>query len=133
MTDEEQVEAIAEHFNTTSQMYEEVKTEKLNTPEIDPESIPQFSVNKIKSYIDKIKTNKSTITGEIPAKVVKIASGVLSFPMTHMINHSIKTGVWPDSYKEELITPEGKVIPLELLEQLRPISNLPILMKYKKL
>ena len=126
MTDEEQVEAIAEHFNTTSRMYEEVKTEDINTPEINPESIPQFSVNQIKSYIDKIKTNKSTIPGDIPAKVVKIASGVLSIPMTHMINHSIKTGIWPDSYKEELITPVGKVIPVELLEQLRPISNLPI-------
>ena len=76
--------------------------------------------------MDKIKTNKATIPGDIPARIVKMCSAILCIPMTHMINHSVKTGSWPDNYKEELITPIGKVVPVELLEQLRPISNLPI-------
>ena len=44
--------------------------------------------------------------------------------MSHMINHSIKTGMWPDSYKLETITPIGKQHTVESLDQLRPISNL---------
>ena len=46
--------------------------------------------------------------------------------MAHMINHSIQSGAWPDSYKHELITPVAKTLPVEHLDQLRPISNLPI-------
>ena len=36
-----------------------------------------------------------------------------------------ESGIWPDKYKLELITPVPKVFPVELMEQLRPISNLP--------
>ena len=32
----------------------------------------------------------------------------------------------PDSYKIEIITPIGKTVPVESLDQIRPISNLPI-------
>ena len=52
--------------------------------------------------------------------------------MVHMINHSIHTGSWPDQYKEELITPIGKQLPVDFLEQLRPISNLPICNKIQE-
>ena len=69
-------------------------------------------------------TNKSTLPGYIPVKVVKNCSGTLCIPMSHMINHSINTGMWPDSYKFETITTIGKQHPVELLDQLRPISSL---------
>ena len=49
-----------------------------------------------------------------------------------MVNHSIKTGKWPDAYKQEVITPIGKQFPVETLEQLRPISNLPICNKIQE-
>ena len=91
-----------------------------------PEGLmPKFKPWQIKKYLDRIKTNKATIPGDIPAKIVKNCTSALSTPMTHMINHSIETGLWPDSYKSELITPIGKQLPVETLDQLRPIPNLP--------
>ena len=53
-------------------------------------------------------------------------------PISQIINHSIKTGSWPDSYKVELITPIGKKSPAETLDDIRPISNLPILNKIQE-
>ena len=120
LTDEEQVEAIAKHFNATSQEYNQVKKSDIEIPEIPPESVPTFTSIQIKVVIDKIKTNKATIPGDIPERIVKQCSSILSIPMVHMINHSIHTGSWPDQYKE-LITPIGKQLPVELLEQLWPI------------
>ena len=95
-------------------------------PDISPNTTPQFYPRQILKYLNKIKTNKATIPGDIPAQIVKWCSKALCIPISHMINHNIKTGSWPDSYKTELITPIVKQTPVELLEQLRPISNLPI-------
>ena len=126
LTDKDQAEAIAEGFNKISQEYEEVQTENIDMPEIPDGTIPKFQPWQIKKYLDRIKTNRATIPGDIPAKIVKTCSSTLCIPMTHMINHSISTGLWPDIYKTELITPVGKKLPVETLEDLRPISNLPI-------
>ena len=86
---------------------------EIDVPYIKPGTSPQFSPWEIKKYIDKVKTNKATLPGDIPAKIVKNCSQILCVPMSHMINHSIETGSWPDSYKEELITPVAKQIPVE--------------------
>ena len=126
LSDSEQAEAIAESFNKISQEYTEVKEDNIAMPEIHPGTTPRFTPLQIKYYLDKVKTNKSTLPGDIPAKIVKTSSKVLCVPMAHMINHSIESGAWPDSYKHELITPIAKTIPVERLDQLRPISNLPI-------
>ena len=132
LTDEEQVEMIASHFNATSQEYEQVEVEDIKIPDFNTETTPKFSESKVKQVMDKVKLNKATIPGDIPAQIVKKCSETLCIPMTHMINHSIKTASWPDQYKEELITPIGKVLPVENLEQLRPISNLPICNKIQE-
>ena len=44
----------------------------------------------------------------------------------------MKTGSWPDSYKVEFITPVGKKSPAETLDDIRLISNLPILNKIQE-
>jgi len=126
LTDKEQAEAIAENINKISQEYSEIKTEDIDIPNILPEIVPQFTPLQIKFYLDNVKTNKATLPGDIPARIVKRSSNALSAPMAHMIKHSIKTGAWPDSYKMEIITPIGKTVPVETLDQIRPISNLPI-------
>ena len=77
-------------------------------PKIPEGTIPKFQPWQIKKYLDRIKTNRATIPGDIPAKIFKNFSSALCIPMTHMINHSISTGLWPDIYKTDLITPVGK-------------------------
>ena len=127
-----EVEMIATHFNATSQEYNEIKSEDIEIPEINPQTILKFTEVKIKELTDKIKTNKSAIPGDISARIVKKCSEILCTPMTHIINHSIKSVSWANLYKEELKTPIGKVLTVELLEQLRPISNLPICNKIQE-
>ena len=132
MTDKQQAEAIADSFNSISQEYKEIKTEDIQIPEIDPESYPKFTPWEIKKYIDKVKINKASLPDDIPARIVRNNSEILCIPMAHMINHSIESGCWPDSYKQELITPIAKQHPTEHLDQLRPISNLPIIDKIQE-
>ena len=132
LTDQDQAEAIADSFNKISQEYTEIKLEDIEIPNIEEKTIPVFTAWQIIKYMKNVKTNKATIPGDIPARIVKNSSIPLSVPFTHMINHSIKTGKWPDAYKQELITPIGKQFPVESLEQLRPISNLPICNKIQE-
>ena len=126
LSNQEQAEVIAESINKISQEYTEVKVEEMDIPIIPPDTTPQFSPWEIKKYINRVKTNKATITGDIPAKVVKHCSAALCIPMTHMINHNIMSGSWPDQYKIKTLTPIAKQTPIEHLDQIRPISNLPI-------
>ena len=100
--------------------------EDIDIPIFPPDTTPQFSPWEINKYIDRVKTNKATIAGDIPAKVVKHCSAALCIPMTHMINHNIMSESWPNQYKIETITPIAKQTPTEHLDQIRPISNLPI-------
>ena len=44
--------------------------------------------------------------------------------MTHIINSSISSGIWPDSWKIESVTPVPKVHPPKFLKDLRNISGL---------
>ena len=94
LPDKEKVEAIAENFNKISQEYKEVDPEAIEIPEIPTGSTPKFFPWQIKQYIEKVKTNKATLPGDIPARIVKNCSDILCIPMTHMINHSIETGSW---------------------------------------
>ena len=71
LTDKEQVESIAQAFNAISQEYQEVKMEDIQIPDFSKDSIPQLSQATVQAYINKLKTNKSTISGDIPAKILK--------------------------------------------------------------
>ena len=47
--------------------------------------------------------NKSTVTGDIPAKFLKKFAKQISLPMTDVINTSLKQGCWPDIFKMEIV------------------------------
>ena len=126
LTDKEQVEALASAFNAPSQKYQPLQISDIKIPDFSPDSLPEYTPSQIKQYIDEIKTNKATIPGDIPAKVLKRYSEHFCVPLADIINTCIKTGVWPDRYKKEIITPIAKVSPTETLSQVRPISNLPL-------
>merc|ERR1712208_259843 len=85
--------------------------------------------HEIKKYLQKIKTNKPTAPGDIPAKIIKEFAFFICIPMANIINTLVKVGQWPKIYKKETITPIPKQYPPESMEMLRPISNLPNLNK----
>ena len=120
MTDQEQAEAIADSFSSISNEYEPVKKEEINIPAFSNSSIPQFKPAVIRKYLEKIKTNKSTAPGDIPARIIKDFALFLCVPMADIINSGLSVGHWPKTYKRETITPTPKQYPPENREMLRP-------------
>ena len=71
-----------------------------------------------------MKTNKYTIAGDVPAKLLKHFAAYLAEPLTDIINCSIATGEYPDSWKAEIATPIPKTHPILEITDLRNISGL---------
>ena len=124
MSDQDQAEAIADSFSAISNEYKPIQKDDISIPPFHKSSIPQFQPKQVKKYLQKIKTNKSTAPGDIPAKLIKEFAHYLSIPVTDIINTALTIGHWPKSYKRETITPIPKQHPPENREKLRPIANL---------
>ena len=124
LSDKEQAEAIADSFSAISNEYQPINKEAIKIPTFPQSSIPQFKPYQVRKYLEKIKTNKSTAPGDIPAKIIKEFSQFLCVPFTDIINSGLKVGHWPTNYKREFITPTPKQYPPEDREMLRPIANL---------
>ena len=124
LPDQDQAESIADSFSAISNEYEPVKKADICIPSFSQSSIPQFKPYIIRKYLEKIKTNKSTAPGDIPAKIIKEFALFLCIPMADIINSGLKVGHWPKFYKRETITPTPKQHPPETREMLRPIANL---------
>ena len=83
--------------------------------------IPQVSQLKIRSALRRLKTNKSTVKDDIPAKVTKYLADELTEPLTVIITTAIKNGQWPDIWKTAIITPVPKEYPTPNIEKFRGI------------
>ena len=67
-----------------------------------------------------LSENKACI--EIPNKLIKLASGPLSIPLTKLYNESISTGIVPDVFKISRVTPIFKSGSVIDLGNYRPIA-----------
>ena len=101
-----------------------MKTQDIQIPEFEKSDIPVFKVAQVWFALTKIKTNKSTVSGDFPAKLIKIFAAYLADPFTNLINASIAQGRYPQIYKYEISTPVPKIYPTESTDQLRNISGL---------
>ena len=124
MPDQEQAEAIASTFSAISNEYQPVNREEIEIPPHCSSTIPQFKPYQVRRYLEKIKVNKSTAPGDIPARIIKEFAQYLFIPVSDIVNSSLTGGQWPNIYKKETITPTPKQYPPESMEFLRPISNL---------
>jgi hypothetical protein len=120
----EQAELIADKFAQVSQEYEKLKTEDIEIPSFCVDDIPQFTEEQVKAALSEMDTKKSSVKGDVPAKIFKEFAGELSKPVKDVINSSIIQGIWPDIYKLEIVTPVPKVFPPKEIEELRKISGL---------
>ena len=77
--------------------------------------------------------NKSTVNGDIPAKLLKHFSKKIAFPVANVINSSIVQGIWPSILKLEIVTPVAKVFPPKSMDQFWNISGLLNLRLYQKI
>ena len=90
--DEGQTEAIADAFSYISKLYDPIKTEEINFPPYSVSSVPVVTNEKVKQFLQKIKTNKSTAPGDIPAKILKDYGHFICVPVADLLNKSILSG-----------------------------------------
>ena len=124
LSDQEQAELIADNLAEISNSYKGIERSDIDIPSFGPEDIPQLSQAKVKEYICRLKSRKSTPPGDIPVKITKEFAQYLCIPLTDIINSSFKQGHWASCYNKEVITPVPKKYPVSELSMLRPISSL---------
>ena len=95
LSDQEQAEKIAEYFSSIPNEYEPLKTEDIKVPPFSQDEILQFHPSQVWFHLMKIKTNKATVKGDIPAKLIKEFAAYLAEPFTDIINASLSRGEYP--------------------------------------
>ena len=86
--------------------------------------MPQFQPSQVWFALSRMDTNKSTVPGDISAKLIKHFAAYLAEPLTEIFNSSLTRGEYPQIYKFEVCTPIPKVHPTQSTAQLRNISGL---------
>ena len=124
LPDQDQAEQIAEQFSSIQNEYDAVRKDDLEIPPFTESEIPQFHPSQVWFVLSRIATNKSTVPGDFPAKLIKQFAAYLAEPLTHIFNVSMKRGEYPKIYKFEICTPVPKVPVPQTLSQLRNISGL---------
>ena len=121
-----QVEKIADQFSQISQLYSPLESQKINLDGIsDDRPLPEINPYLIYLKIMSIKKKTSTVTGDIPMKLIKYCAEELSFPLYDIYLRALVFGEYPDVYKVEIVTPAPKVYPTETLKDLRKIAGTP--------
>ena len=124
LPDQEQAEIIAEKFASIQNEYSSLKTEEVQVPPFSDDDIPQFQQAQVWLILSKLQTNKATVPGDYPVKLIKLFAAYLAEPLTDIINTSISRGEYPKIYKFEVSTPVPKAYPPQNTTQLRNISGL---------
>ena len=124
LSDQLQSEVIAEQFAKIQNEYEPLQKDDISIPPFANKDVPQFHPAHVWDMLTKIKTNKSTVPGDFPAKLIKHFAAYLAEPLTDILNTSINRGEYPKVYKFEVSTPVPKAYPTLLTSQLRNISGL---------
>ena len=124
LPDQEQAEIIAEKFSSIQNEYQPLKTEDISVPPFSEKDIPQFHPSQVWLHLTQLKTNKATVPGDFPAKLIKQFAAYLAEPLTDIINTSVRLGEYPQLYKFEICTPVPKSYPPQTTSQVRNISGL---------
>ena len=88
----------------------------------------RVSTDQVIKFIDEIDCNKS-LSGDIPAKIIKIAKEEIAEPIRNCINNSMSAGTFPDELKIADIVPVFKKEDQNDKTNYRPISLLPLISK----
>ena len=124
LPDQEQAEIIANKFSSIQNEYEPIKTGDIDVPPFSKDDIPQFQPSQVWLLLSQIKTNKATVPGDFPARLMKQFAAYLADPFTDIVNTSIRRGEYPQIYKFEVCTPVPKCYPPKDTSQIRNISGL---------
>ena len=79
--------------------------------------------NKVEQQLKSVKRNKATALDDLPPGLIKDSAELISAALAHLINFSLKTGIFLTERKT------AKVIPTHKSNSYRPISVLPVISK----
>ena len=80
------------------------------------------SSQQVCKQLTSLKRKKSSGLDNIPAYVLKDCASVITQPLTHIINTSLTTGIFPTDWKLSKLVPIPKSKPHNIIENYRPIS-----------
>ena len=83
----------------------------------------------VEKCLKDVKRSKSTGLDDLPPGLLKDSAAAILLPLTHIINLSFSTGVFPTQWKNARIVPVHKSESKSSLDNYRPISILPVLSK----
>ena len=126
LSDVQCAEKIADYFAKISQEF----------PALDEKLLPEHVRNKLESEslppnletydvylkVKSAKKPKSGVPGDLPSLIVKEFAPELATPVHNIISSILESGQWPTHWKQEWVTPIGKVPMPETEDDLRPIS-----------
>ena len=94
-------------------------------------TIDTFSITRdeINDIITGLNPKKAHGPDDISANMVQLCGDRLSLPLKLIFENILKTGIFPDQWKEANVTPVHKKNDKQLISNYRPISLLPILAK----
>ena len=124
LSDQAQADFLANQFSSISLEYEKLKTEDIIIPPFDEKDIPYLSPKDVLPYLKSIKLNKSSVKGDIPARIIKDFAQYICYPFADILNSMIIRGEYPNLWKMEIQTPIPKVYPPTKTSELRNISRL---------
>ena len=91
--------------------------------------MPLLTSDKVMKYLNNLDIRKSTGTDGIGSRFLRMASPIIAESLTFICNLSIKTGSFPDKWKEAKVKPLHKGESANDPNNFRPISILPVLSK----
>ena len=91
--------------------------------------LPMLTEDKVLKYLKKLDIRKSTGTDDIGPRLLRMSSPIIAESLTYICNLSIKTGSFPEKWKEAKVKPLHKGGPSNDPNNFRPISILPVLSK----
>ena len=86
-----------------------------------PMPCPHVQPREVYKEIRQLKTNKSSISGDLPVRILREFAYELSFPLTDILNTSFDQAKVPEQWKCAEVVPIPKTNPPTIAE-LRPIA-----------
>ena len=121
-------DSIADHFSSISDQYKSLELSDLSIDinreisQIDKNKIPQVEEHVVYKNIKAAKKPNGTLPGDIPKRVIEEFSINLASRATLIINQSLRSLEYPETWKIEYATPIPKISQPETMDDIRLIS-----------
>ena len=85
LTDQGQVELIAEKFSSIQNKYDPIQKDDIYIPKYEGSEIPEFRPSQVWFVLSRMYTNKATVPGDFPAKLIKLFAAYLAEPLCDIL------------------------------------------------